>query len=316
MKNFLSVDDVKDPMDIVKNVFEIKRAPLAGTTIGKGKVLGLVFFNSSLRTRMSTTRAAYNLGMNVMVLNVSSDSWQLEFEDGAIMDKGAVEHVKEAVQVMTSYCDILGVRSFPGLENRDEDYQEVVLHSFVKNARCPIINLESSTLHPLQSLTDVFTIEEHKSSEKPKVVLTWAPHPKNLPQSVANSFAQWMNKTDYDFTIVQPEGLELSEQFTAGAKIEWNQEKALERADFVYVKNWSSFHHYGARKDHPEWTITTEKIGLTNSAKVMHCLPVRRNVVIADEVLDGPNAIVIQQAENRLYAAQAVLKEILKNQQK
>ncbi len=316
MKNFLSIDDVDDPIAMVKNVFEIKRAPLADDSIGKGKVLGLVFFNSSLRTRMSTTRAAYNLGMNVMVLNVSSDSWQLEFEDGVIMDKGAVEHVKEAVPVMTSYCDILGVRSFPGLKNRDKDYQEEVLHSFVKNARCPVINLESSTLHPLQSLTDLSTIEEHKQSEKPQVVLTWAPHPRSLPQSVANSFAQWMNKTNYDLTIVQPEGLELSEQFTAGAKIEWNQEKALEGADFVYVKNWSSYHHYGARKDHPEWTITSEKLALTNSAKVMHCLPVRRNVVMADEVLDGPNAIVIQQAENRLYAAQAVLKEILKNQWK
>ncbi len=316
MKNFISIDDVDDPISMVEKVFEIKRAPLADTTIGRGKVLGLVFFNSSLRTRMSTTRAAYNLGMNVIVLNVSSDSWQLEFEDGAIMDQGAVEHVKEAVPVMTSYCDILGVRSFPGLENRDKDYQEEVLHSFVKNARCPVINLESSTLHPLQSLTDLFTIEERKQSEKPKVVLTWAPHPKSLPQSVANSFAQWMKKTDYDFTIVQPKGLELPEQFTRGAKIECHQEKALAGADFLYVKNWSSYHNYGAREDHPEWTITSEKLALTNSAKVMHCLPVRRNVVIADDVIDGANSIVVEQAENRLYAAQAVLKEILKNQQK
>ena len=312
MKNFTSVDDIGDPKALVQKVLHVKKNPFVHTQLGVNKVLGLIFFNSSLRTRMSTVRAAYNLGLKVMTLNVSSDSWQLEMEDGTVMDQGKAEHIKEAIPIMGSYCDILGVRSFPTLEDRDEDYKDLVLHSFLKLAKRPIINLESATLHPLQSLTDLVTIEEFKTTSNPKVVLTWAPHVKPLPQSVANSFAQWMVRTKYDFTVTHPEGFGLSEEFTKGAQIEYDQSKALEQADFVYVKNWSSFQNYGEVGDHPDWMIDQEKLKVTNPAKVMHCLPVRRNVVIADDVLDSEQSIVVQQAENRLYAAQAVLIEILK----
>ena len=316
MKHFTSINDVDSPFDLVKKAKEIKSDPHLDTELGKNKVLGLIFFNSSLRTRMSTTRAAYNLGMQVMVLNVSSDSWQLETQDGVIMDGGKAEHIKEAIPAMGSYCDILGVRSFPTFENREGDYQDHILNSFKAISGKPIVNLESATLHPLQSLTDLLTIEEYKKMSKPKVVLTWAPHIKALPQAVANSFSQWINETDYNFTIAQPDGFELLNQYTEGATITHNQQDALEDADFVYVKNWSSYHDYGKIGDHSEWMIDNEKLEVTNNAKVMHCLPVRRNVVIADDVLDGPNSIVTQQAENRLYAAQAVLKELLESEKR
>ena len=313
MKHFTSVKDVADIDALVAKAIKIKQSPFSDQLIGQNKVLGLVFFNSSLRTRMSTTRAAYNLGMKVMTLNVSQDSWQLEMEDGAVMNKGTAEHIREAIPVMASYCDILAVRSFPGLKDRDKDYQDRLMGSFIELGNIPIVNLESATLHPLQSLTDLMTIREHQQTKKPKVVLTWAPHVKPLPQSVANSFAQWMVAANVDLTITHPPGMDLSAEYTGRAPIEHNQEKALQNADFVYVKNWSSFSDYGKFQSSPEWMITKEKLALTNNAKMMHCLPVRRNVVISDDALDSEHSVVQQQAHNRLFAAQAVLKELLES---
>ena len=313
MKNFLSVKDSPDPWALVQEALDLKANPFNHKTLGENKVLGLVFFNSSLRTRMSTTRAAYNLGMQVMALNVSQDSWQLETEDGAIMDKGNAEHIKEAIPVMASYCDMMGVRSFPGLIDRERDYAEILLKAFSNLSDKPIINLESATLHPLQSLTDLMTIKELSKAEKPKVVLSWAPHVKALPQAVPNSFAQWMLAAGIDLTIAQPMGMELSPEFTQGAKLEWDQDKALENADFVYVKNWSSFTNYGQLGTDASWQMTKAKLDRTNNAKLMHCLPVRRNVVISDDALDSDHSVVQQQAHNRLFAAQAVLKTILES---
>ncbi|WP_420317710.1 acetylornithine carbamoyltransferase [Ekhidna sp.] len=311
MKHFISTKEVADLTGLIKTSKEIKQNPHADSELGRNKTLGLVFFNSSLRTRMSTTRAAYNLGMNVIALNVSSDSWQLEFSDGIRMDGGTAEHIREAVPVLCSYCDIIGVRSFPALVNREEDYSEKVINSFIEFGTCPVVNLESATLHPLQSFTDMMTIEEFKSVDRPKVVMTWAPHIKALPQAVSNSFLQWAKQMDFELTITHPEGLELASEFTEGIQVEYNQEKAFEKADFVYVKNWSSYQDYGKVVDQPDWEITLEKLRNTNEAKVMHCLPVRRNVVIADNVLDSDHSIVIPQAQNRLFTAQTILKEIL-----
>jgi len=311
MKHFTSAADAPDPWALVQEALEIKKAPFAHDTLGKHKVLGMIFFNSSLRTRMSTTRAAYNLGMQVMTLNVTQDSWQMETQDGAIMDKGNAEHIKEAIPVMAGYCDMLAVRSFPSLVDREKDYQELILQSFVTLANKPIINLESATLHPLQSLADLMTIKEFATKDRPKVVLSWAPHVKALPQAVPNSFAQWMLAANVDLTITHPKGMELAPQFTTGAHIEHNQLKALEQADFVYVKNWSSYENYGHLHHDPKWIMNLEKLQVTNQAKIMHCLPVRRNVVIADEAMDSAHSIIQEQAQNRLYAAQAVLKKIL-----
>lgn len=311
MTDFTSIDDVEDPMGLAHQALQTKKDPLKYVNLGESKVLGMIFFNASLRTRMSTTRAAYNLGMKVMTLNVSSDSWQLELEDGAIMDKGNAEHIKDAIPVMSSYCDILGVRSFPKLEDKVSDYKEEVLKAFLRYSSCPVLNLESATLHPLQSLADLTTIEEYKKLEKPKVVMTWAPHVKALPQSVPNSFAQWMNETAYEFVITHPQGLDLDPKFVGKATVENDQKKALEGADFVYVKNWSSYQNYGEIVEAAEWIVNLDKLKHTNQAKLMHCLPVRRNVVIADDAMDGEHAIMYQQAENRLYAAQAVLQQLL-----
>lgn len=311
MKKFISVKDAPNPEALVKEAMALKTDPFSNRDLGRNKVLGLVFFNSSLRTRMSTTRAAYNLGIQVMTLNVSQDSWQLEMEDGSIMNKGTAEHINEAIPVMASYCDILAVRSFPGLKDRERDYQDRLMASFVEKSGIPVVNLESATLHPLQSLTDLMTIREYQKTEKPKVVLTWAPHVKPLPQSVANSFSEWMMASEMDFTITHPPGMDLSVEFTGLAPIEHNQKKAFEGADFIYVKNWSSFSDYGKFDKNPEWMVTKEKMDLTNQAKLMHCLPVRRNVVISDDALDSEHSIVEQQAHNRLFAAQAVLKQLL-----
>ncbi|MEP1097607.1 MAG: acetylornithine carbamoyltransferase [Cyclobacteriaceae bacterium] len=313
MKNFISVKDALDPNQLASRAIEIKKNPYGSASIGRNKVLGLIFFNSSLRTRMSTTRAAYNLGMQVMTLNVSSDLWQLEMEDGAVMNQGNAEHVKEAIPVMSSYCDVLAVRSFPSLIDREKDYREELIGSFVRLVHCPIINLESATLHPLQSLTDLMTIREHQVIEKPKVVLTWAPHVKPLPQSVANSFAQWMVAANVNLTITHPEKMNLDTQFSDGATVETDQEYALQNADFVYVKNWSSYNDYGKMIDAPNWMMTKAKLNLTNSAKLMHCLPVRRNVVIADDAMDSDQSAIQELAANRLWAAQAVLTEILRD---
>jgi len=311
MNHFISVKDVSNLDALVQEAINAKQSPFAHRDLGKNKVLGLIFFNASLRTRMSTTRAAYNLGMQVMTLNVTQDSWQLEMEDGSVMDKGTAEHIREAIPVMASYCDILGVRSFPGLKDREKDYKDRLISSFVELAGIPVINLESATLHPLQSLTDLMTIREFQETDRPKVVLSWAPHVKPLPQSVANSFAEWMMAAEVDLTITHPPGMDLSVEFTGLAPIEHQQDKALKDADFVYVKNWSSFSDYGRFENIPEWTVTKEKLSLTNNAKLMHCLPVRRNLVISDDALDSDHSIVLQQAHNRLYSVQAVLREIL-----
>jgi N-succinyl-L-ornithine transcarbamylase len=311
MKQFITIDDVENPLQLAYDGIKLKTGGYRKTKPGSDKVLGLVFFNSSLRTRMSMTRAAYNLGMHVMTLNVSQDSWQLETEDGVIMNTTKAEHIREAAAVMGNYCDILGVRSFPTLEDKEKDYTEHLVKAFAKFGNVPVINMESATVHPLQSLADLMTILENKKSENPKVVMTWAPHVKSLPQSVPNSFAQWMIATGLKLTICQPKGLELSNEFTNGAEISYDQDQALKNADFVYVKNWSSFHEYGKAYHHKEWMVTAEKMELTNEAFAMHCLPVRRNVVISDEVLDSDRSIVLKQAENRVYSAQIVLKKII-----
>lgn len=313
MKHFTTVNDIENPMALVKEAIALKSSQKQ-SEIGKNKTIGLLFFNSSLRTRMSTQKAAQNLGMEVMILNVNNDGWALEFEEGAVMNGKTVEHIKDAAAVMGLYCDILAIRCFPNLENKEEDYADKIINQFIQYAKVPVVSLESATRHPLQSLADMITIQEHKTKEKPKVVLTWAPHIKPIPQVVANSFAEWTLSSGYDLTITHPEGYELSEEFTKGATIEFNQEKALQNADFVYVKNWSSYTDYGkVLAVDEDWMLTNEKLKITNSAKVMHCLPVRRNVELSDEVLDSKNSLILQQAENRLYAAQTVLKKILES---
>lgn len=315
MEHFLSFENVRDPDALVQSALGYKTDPLRDKHLGRGKSIGMIFLNPSMRTRISTQRAAHNLGMEAIVFNVDKEGWQLEFEDGVAMNGNKVEHVKEAAAVLGQYFDIIGIRTFPGLANREEDYSEHYINQFVRYAGVPVVSLESATLHPLQSLADMVTIKEFRTKEKPKVVLTWAPHVKPLPQAVPNSFAQWMGHWDeVDFVIAHPEGYGLDKRFTRGHVIEHDQDKALEGADFVYVKNWSSYEPYGQMPDNSlAWMITNKKLEATNGAKVMHCLPVRRNLVIADEVLDGPQSIVVQQAGNRVWAAQAVLSDILKN---
>ncbi|MEN0054599.1 MAG: N-acetylornithine carbamoyltransferase [Mucilaginibacter sp.] len=314
MKLFSSVNDVTDINALVKEALQHKQDPYAHQHLGKNKTLALIFLNPSLRTRMSTQKAAINLGMNVMVLNIDKEGWALELRDGVIMDGSTVEHIREAAGVMGQYADIIGVRSFPGLRNREEDYSEMIFNKFVEFCKVPVVSLESATRHPLQSLADLITIEELKTSARPKVVLTWAPHIKPLPQAVPNSFAEWMCKADVDFTIVQPKGYELCADFTQGANIAYDQDEALAGADFIYVKNWSAYEPYGnILGKNEEWMLTNEKLKATNNAKVMHCLPVRRNLELSDEILDGPNSIVIHEAGNRVWAAQAVLKQMLES---
>lgn len=308
MTHFTSVTDVKYPKELVQQVLSIK-SDNAKSDIGNHKSLALIFFNPSLRTRMSTQKAAQNLGMNVTVMNINADAWNIEFENGTVMDGSTQEHIKDAVHVISSYCDIMGVRTFANLQNRQEDYEEKVLGKFVKYSSVPVISLESATLHPLQSLTDLATIAE-TGIQKPKVVLSWAPHSKKLPQAVANSFLEWIVESDAEVTLSHPKGYELSEHFTDGIPITNEQEEAFEGADFIYTKNWSSYSNYGQTPQiEKNWTITSEKMNLTNNAKFMHCLPIRRNVVATDEVIN--QSLVYQQAKNREYAAQAVLKNIL-----
>jgi N-succinyl-L-ornithine transcarbamylase len=312
MKLFSSVNDVTDIKALVASALALKKAPYAHQHLGKNKTLGLVFLNPSLRTRMSTQKAALNLGMNVMVLNVDKEGWALELRDNVVMNGTTVEHIREAAAVMGQYVDVIGVRSFPGLKNREEDYTEVVFNKFVEFCGVPLVSLESATRHPLQSLADLVTIEELKTKARPKIVLTWAPHIKPLPQAVPNSFAEWMCKADVDFTICQPAGYELSTDFTQGATITTNQNEALADADFIYVKNWSAYEPYGQiYPGNEDWMLTNEKLKITNHARVMHCLPVRRNLELSAEVLDGPSSIVVHEAGNRVWAAQAVLKQIL-----
>jgi len=312
MKLFTSVHEAGDINALAAEALQLKKNPYAYQHLGKNKTLGLVFLNPSLRTRMSTQKAAMNLGMNVMVLNIDKEGWALELREGAIMNGTTVEHIKDAAAVMGQYLDIIGVRSFPGLKDREEDYAETIFNKFVEYCGIPLVSLESATRHPLQSLADLVTIEELKTKARPKVVLTWAPHIKALPQAVPNSFAEWMCRTNVDFTIAQPKGYELSTDFTKGANITYDQNAALKDADFIYVKNWSAYEPYGKiLPGNEDWMLTNDKLKLTNNAKVMHCLPVRRNVELSDEILDSPNAAVIQEAGNRVWAAQAVLKRML-----
>lgn len=316
MKHFTTVNDVRNIDELVNKALSLKKNPFALSEHGKNKTLGLIFMNPSLRTRISTQKAAMNLGMNVIVMNVDKDGWALEFEDDAVMNGTKVEHIKDAAAVMGTYCDIIGIRCFPNLIDKEDDYNEKVLLKFMKHSKVPIVSLESATLHPLQSLADLITIKESwRENNKPKVVLTWAPHIKPLPQAVANSFSEWMSKADVEFMITHPENYELKDEYTRGVKIIYNQDEALKNADFVYVKNWSSYKEYGKILcEDKNWMLTNEKLKITNNAKVMHCLPVRRNVELSDEILDGKNSLVLKQAENRVYAAQVVLKTILENQ--
>jgi len=312
MKLFSSVNDVADVQSLVKEALHLKQNPYDYQHLGKNKTLGLVFLNPSLRTRMSTQKAGLNLGMNVMVLNMDKEGWAMELQDGAVMNGSTVEHIREAAAVLGQYADIIGVRSFPGLKDRDDDYSENIFNKFVKYCGVPVVSLESATRHPLQSLADLVTIEELKTKPRPKVVLTWAPHVKALPQAVPNSFAEWMCKADVDFTIAHPKGYELCTDFTNGATITHNQDEALADADFIYVKNWSAYEPYGkVMGGYDDWMLTNDKLKGTNNAKVMHCLPVRRNLELSDEILDGPGSIVIHEAGNRVWAAQAVLKQML-----
>jgi len=317
LKNFISVKDVANIDALAEKALAYKADPFKHRQLGANKRIGLLFLNPSMRTRLSTQIAAQNLGMEAIVFNVGQEGWTLEFEDEAIMSGHTVEHVKDAAPVMGKYFDILCIRTFPSLKNKEEDYSELFINQFIRYAGIPVVSLESATLHPLQSLADIITIkefiEQQHINRKPKIVLTWAPHIKPLPQCVANSFAQWINAWDNsDFVITHPEDYELAEQFTAGATISYEQDAALQDADFVYVKNWSTYRDYGRIYcNDPDWMLTTEKLQLTNNAKVLHCLPVRRNVELSDEVLDSANSIVTQQAGNRIWSAQAVLSSIL-----
>lgn len=320
MKQFISVKDVADVNALVQKAIAYKAAPLLDKDLGAGKRVGLLFLNPSLRTRLSTQVAAQNLGMDAIVFNVDKEGWALEFTEGAIMNGTTVEHIKDAAPILGHYFDILCIRTFPGLLSQADDYSEKIIHQFIQYAGIPVVSLESATLHPLQSLTDIMTIQEALatknllSHKKPKVVLTWAPHIKSIPQCVSNSFSEWMNAWgEADFVITHPAGYELAPQFTKGATITQDQDAALKDADFVYVKNWSAFNDYGkVLCTDTNWMLTNQKLAVTNQAKVMHCLPVRRNVELSDEILDGSNSLVTKEASNRVWAAQAVLASILK----
>ena len=315
MEHYTRIGDLGNLQQAVQEALELKKNKLKYRDLGRNKTICLLFFNNSLRTRLSTQKAAQNLGMEVIVMNFGSEGWALEYEDGTRMDQGKSEHIKEAAQVVSQYADIIGIRAFAGLENQSKDAAEIVLNGFVKYASVPVVNMESSVGHPLQCFTDAITMEEYKiAGKRPKVVLSWAPHPKALPHAVANSFINMMQLQEADFVITHPKGYELDPEITANIPIEYDQDKAFENADFVYVKNWSSYVDYGQIKcTDPTWMITREKMALTNNGKFMHCLPVRRNVVVADAVLDGENSLVIKQAANREIAAQIVLKKILEN---
>lgn len=312
MNRFLTVGDIGDLNAALKEAAEVKKTPFAWQHLGKNKTIILIFFNSSLRTRLSTQKAALNLGMNAIVLNVNGDSWKLETEMGVVMDSDKPEHLREAIPVIGSYCDIIGVRSFAQFQDREFDYNETILNQFIQYSGKPVISLESATRHPCQAFADLITIEEYKTVKRPKVVLTWAPHPRILPQAVPNSFAEWMNAADVDFVITCPKGYELAPEFMGNATVEYDQRKAFEGADFIYAKNWSSYNEYGTNPCYDmSWTVDAEKMSLTNNAKFMHCLPVRRNMIVTDEVIDSPNSIVIPEAANRVVSAQVVIKRML-----
>jgi N-succinyl-L-ornithine transcarbamylase len=314
MKHFITLADLPDFHQTLDLAMELKNQPTKWDAMGKGKTLGLLFFNPSLRTRLSTQKAAQNLGLPTMVMNFSQESWALEFEDGTKMSGLRSEHVKEAAAVVSQYCDMVAIRAFASLSDKEKDEAEIVLRSFAKYASVPIINMESATAHPLQALADAVTIKEFQPTHKPKVVLSWAPHPKALPHAVGNSFTKMMKHMDADFIIAHPEGYALNPKITEGITCTTDQEKAMEGADFVYTKNWCSYEQYGQilRTD-DEWMITPEKMQRTNDGKFMHCLPIRRNIVASDGVLDSPNSLVIQQSQNRIFSAQSVLKQVLEN---
>jgi N-succinyl-L-ornithine transcarbamylase len=316
MKTYTNVKDLGDLNKAVQEALEIKKNRYAYKHLGTDKTLLMVFFNSSLRTRLSTQKAGMNLGMNTIVLDINQGAWQLETERGVIMDGDKPEHILEAIPVMGCYCDIIGIRAFAKFENKEDDYQEKVLNQFIQYSGKPVFSMEAATGHPLQAFADLITIEEYKKTERPKVVLTWAPHPKALPQAVPNSFADFMNEANVDFVITHPEGYELDPKFVRGAKVEYNQDKALEGADFVYAKNWAAYAdpNYGKilSKDRA-WTVTTEKMALTNNGYFMHCLPVRRNMIVSDDVIESPQSIVIPEAANREISAQTVLKRMLES---
>ena len=319
MKSFFHVSDIGDLAKALEEAKQVKATPLAWKNLGQDKTIILIFFNSSLRTRLSSQKAALNLGMNPIVLNVGADSWKLETQLGVVMDGDKSEHLREAIPVIGSYCDIIGVRSFAGLQDRGFDYAETILNQFIEYSGKPVISLESATVHPCQAFADLITIEEYKTKKRPKVVMTWAPHPRALPQAVPNSFAEWMNAADVDFVITHPEGYELDPRFLGGAKVEYDQMKALDGADFVYAKNWScpgvtNPDDYGKilNKD-MGWVVDSRHMAVTNDAYFMHCLPVRRNMIVSDEVIDSPRSIVIPEAANRVVSAQVVMKRMLED---
>lgn len=312
MKQFVSIEDVSDVEALLHKAMEIKRNPLTNTELGRNKSMGLIFLNPSLRTRISSQRAAMNLGLDVILFDVNKGGWKLEFGDGVIMDGDSSEHIIEAAGVLGHYFDILAIRSFAHLKCKEDDYSEKIINAFIRYSGIPIINMESATAHPLQAFADLITIKEHQKQERPKVVLSWAPHPKPLPQAVANSFVRWMKVSDTELIVTHPDGYDLSSEIMEGVRFEPNQLKAFEGADFIYAKNWSSFSNYGqiVRKD-ASWMITQDKMKHTNQAKFMHCLPVRRNVVVDEKVLDSSNSIVLDQAANRIVSMQTVLQSIM-----
>ena len=316
MRHFTSIKQLPNLAEALEAAKYVKENPFADQELGKNKTLLMIFFNSSLRTRLSTQKAALNLGMNVIVLDVNQGAWKLETERGVIMDGDKPEHLLEAIPVMGSYCDVIGVRAFAGLQDREADYNEVIINQFIKYSGKPVFSMEAATRHPLQTLADLLTIEEHKKVAKPKIVLTWAPHPKALPQAVPNSFAEGINMTDYEFVITHPHGYELDPEFVGHAHVEYDQRKAFEGADFIYAKNWSAYagDNYGKILcDDRDWTVDAEKMALTNNAFFMHCLPVRRNMIVTDDVIESPQSLVIPEAANRVVSAQTILKEIMKN---
>ena len=316
MRHFTSITQLENLGKTIEEAKYVKANPFAYQDLGRNKTLLMIFFNSSLRTRLSTQKAALNLGMNVIVLDVNQGAWKLETEHGVIMDGDKPEHLLEAIPVMGSYCDVIGVRAFAGLQDREKDYNELIINQFIQYSGKPVFSMEAATTHPLQTLADLLTIEEHKKTAKPKIVMTWAPHPKALPQAVPNSFAEGINMTDYEFVITHPHGYELNPAFTGRARIEYDQRKAFEGADFIYAKNWSAYSgdNYGKILcTDRDWTVDAEKMALTNNAYFMHCLPVRRNMIVTDDVIESPQSIVIPEAANRVVSAQTVLKEILRN---
>jgi len=317
MNQFLSVKDVPNLEGLIREALAIKKHPHLFEHLGQHKTMGCLFFNSSLRTRMSTQKAAVNMGMDVIVMNINEDGWKIETDFGVVMDGDKAEHIKEAAGVIGRYCDIIGIRAFAGLKDKEKDYSEHIISQFIRYSGVPVISLEGATGHPLQAFADVITIEEHKKTRQPKVVLTWAPHPRALPHAVPNSFAEWTIAAGYEVVIAHPEGYELDERFTQGAKITYDQKEAFKDADFIYAKNWSSYTHYGEILSRDlSWTVDSAKMSLTRNAGFMHCLPVRRNMIVSDEVIDSPRSLVIEEAANRVVSAQTILKRMLESQKR